>query len=46
MKVHVAAEDVQTVTADSRGRITLGSEFSDETVEVAVLDVVESDDEE
>lgn len=43
MKVEVEPDDVDTYSADSRGRITLGSDFSDESVEVAILDVQDSD---
>lgn len=35
--VEVPATDVEQKEADSRGRVTLGSEYADETVTVAVL---------
>lgn len=38
MKVTVEAKDVEEITADDRGRINLGMEFSGETVTVAVLE--------
>jgi hypothetical protein len=38
MKVHVNPDDVDTYKADGRGRITLGAEYSDEEVEVAIVD--------
>jgi len=44
MKVHVESpEDIIEKKADSRGRITLGSEFSGKTVQVAVLEVVDDE---
>lgn len=42
MKVYVEnPEDIMEKEADSRGRITLGSEFSGKTVQIAVLEVAE-----
>lgn len=41
MKVLVETDDeqiIKNVKADGRGRITLGSEFANETVSVAVVD--------
>jgi len=38
MKVHVEPDDVDTYKADARGRITLGAEYGDEEVEVAIVD--------
>ena len=38
MLVDVDYSDVQEVSADGRGRVTLGSEYANETVVVAVLD--------
>jgi len=38
MRVHVDPDDVNTYKADSRGRITLGAEYGDEEVEVAIVD--------
>jgi len=37
MKVEVKPDDVDEYPADNRGRITLGSDYAGETVEVAVL---------
>jgi hypothetical protein len=34
-------EEVKRLTADARGRISLGSEYADTTVRVAVIEVVE-----
>jgi len=39
MQVEVSATEVEELKADDRGRVTLGAEFADETVTVAVLDV-------
>jgi len=39
MKVHVDPDDIQERPADERGRIYLGSDFADKTVEIAVLEV-------
>jgi len=39
MKVDVDPESVQVLDADDRGRVYLGPEHSNLTVEVAVLDV-------
>jgi len=41
MKVEVSAKDIEEKKADDRGRVTLGSEYSDKTVTVAVLEVEE-----
>jgi len=41
MKVEVSASDIEERTADGRGRITIGSEYADKIVTVAVLDVDE-----
>lgn len=38
MMVEVDATDVHEFDADSRGRVTLGAAFADETVTVAILD--------
>lgn len=38
MKVDVDPSDVQTLTTDDRGRVYLGAEYANSTVEVAVLD--------
>jgi len=38
MKLDVSPDDVDEFKADSRGRITLGSEYAGKTIEVAVLD--------
>jgi hypothetical protein len=39
MKVEVSATEVEELKADDRGRVTLGAEFADKIVTVAVLDV-------
>jgi hypothetical protein len=39
MKVEVEATDVQEKTADERGRVTLGAEYAEKTVTVAVVEV-------
>jgi len=39
VKVHVEPNDIQEVKADSRGRITLGSEYAAKNIEVAILEV-------
>jgi hypothetical protein len=39
MKVEIPATDIEEKKADHRGRVTLGSEFADKTVTVAVLEV-------
>ena len=41
MKVEVSVKNLKEKTADSRGRITLGSEYADKTVTVAILEVEE-----
>jgi len=46
MHVKVDPEDVQELSADERGRVYLGLEYSDTTVEVAVLDVADEEAEE
>jgi len=46
MKVEIDPENVKKKSTDSRGRFTLGSEFAGKTVEVAVLDVHGSEDDE
>jgi len=39
MKVEVSAKDIEEKKADDRGRVTIGAEYADKTVTVAVLDV-------
>jgi len=39
MKVDVEVSDLVERTTDDRGRLTLGSEYADKTVTVAVLEV-------
>ena len=39
MKIDVSAADVVEVDTDGRGRVTLGSEYADMAVEIAILDV-------
>lgn len=41
MKVDVDSENVQKLDTDDRGRVYLGPEYADSTVEVAVLDVLD-----
>lgn len=41
MQVEVNATDIEERKADDRGRITLGAEYADKTVTVAVLEVEE-----
>jgi len=43
MHVKVDPDDVQELTTDSRGRVYLGSEYADTTVEVAVVGVGDDD---
>ena len=43
MKVHIDPDDVIKKGTDDRGRIYLGSEYANKTVEVAVLDSDGSD---
>lgn len=43
MKVEVSATDIEERTADERGRVTIGTEYADKTVTVAVLDVEDGD---
>lgn len=38
MQVNVAPDDVRELSADDRGRVYLGPEHANSTVEVAVLD--------
>jgi len=45
MKIEVSASDIKSdKKADDRGRVTLGSEYADETVTVAVLEVKDESD--
>jgi len=39
MQVEVDATDIEERQADDRGRVTLGAEYADKTVTVAVLEV-------
>jgi hypothetical protein len=39
MKVEVSATDIQERTADGRGRVTLGAEYADKNVTVAVIEI-------
>lgn len=41
MKVEVDISDVKERSADDRGRVTIGSEYANKTVTVAVLEVEE-----
>jgi len=43
MKVEVSATDIDELQADDRGRVTLGAQYKNEKVTVAVLEV-ESDE--
>ncbi len=45
MKVYVeSADDIIEAKTDSRGRLTLGSEYADSEVQVAVLEVEDKSD--
>ena len=45
MQIGVSASDIKSdKKADDRGRVTLGSEYADETVTVAVLEVKDESD--
>lgn len=45
MKVYVESkDDIKELTADNRGRVYLGSEYADETVQLAILDTIEEGD--
>jgi len=39
MKIEVSATDIEERKADGRGRVTLGAEYADKTVTVAVIEV-------
>jgi len=39
MKVEVSAKDIEEKKADDRGRVTLGPEYADKNVTVAVIEV-------
>ena len=39
MQVEVSAKDIEEKKADDRGRVTLGAEYADKTVTVAVIEV-------
>ena len=41
MDVSISPEDVKVVNADDRGRVYLGTDYANERLEVAVLDVYE-----
>jgi len=43
MYVKVDPDDVQKLTTDNRGRVYLGSDYADTTVEVAVVGVADDD---
>jgi hypothetical protein len=45
MNIEVSATDIEEHKADDRGRVTLGAEFADKTITVAVLDVDDVDEE-
>jgi len=44
VEVSIEAKDVIERKTDDRGRVRLGPEFADKTVEVAVVEVVEDED--
>jgi hypothetical protein len=46
VKVEVDPDDVGKYRTDSRGRINLGTEYKNQTVEVAVLSVRDEDSDE
>jgi hypothetical protein len=39
-------DKIETLEADHRGRVNLGTEYSDETVRVAVMEIVEDNGDE
>lgn len=39
MKIDVDPTDIEKKKADDRGRVTLGSEYAEKTITVAVVDV-------
>ena len=39
MQVEVSVSDIEERKADDRGRVTLGAEYADKTVTVAVIEV-------
>lgn len=41
MKVEISATDIDEKKADDRGRVTLGTDYADKRVTVAVLEVEE-----
>lgn len=44
MKVYVdSKDDIKEITTDSRGRLTLGSEYANKRVQLAVLEVEEDE---
>jgi hypothetical protein len=43
MDITVDAVDVTERQTDARGRLTLGADYADETVRVAVVEVVQDD---
>lgn len=43
VEVEIDTDDVQTYRADDRGRINLGIENANKTVEIAILDVEEDE---
>jgi len=43
MKVDVSPDDVDSYNTDDRGRLYLGTEFKNATVEIAVLDVADDE---
>jgi len=46
MKVYVESkDDIVEATTDSRGRVTLGSEFANSEVQLAILEVKDDDSE-
>lgn len=44
VEIHANAEKVIRPSVDSSGRVTIGAEYSDRQVEVAVLGPVDDDD--
>ena len=47
MKVYVESKDeIVEATTDSRGRVTLGSEYANSEVQLAILEVNENDNSE
>lgn len=44
-KVTMDVKKIETVRADERGRVTIGSKYAHEDVEIAVIGIIQDDDE-